>query len=1227
MPNPKAKFNRDGTRCSKNEKQLRRLPECGIFFIDEKPFIPDNPDPFDIDTTYLRIDKLKNTLTKPVFPNPLFPNSKNINYDKAPVNFGDVWLPEQLPQDDNNINHLNRRYLGQGQPDGYEPLKTNINPNMPRGLQEYEPILQRNNTITSSSIQSEIDIELANVLRETDIPIDTGEGVGFGLRRRNVIPLGEQEMLDFGSLDREFNDPKPMSNDRAKAIGKKVKQELKITDTIKQEEKVLAEVKKTLKKGNKMLSEKEVTGIVKRMSAYSIDKSTVKTILNDNNLFNEDIELMPIEERSLARQLAGNREEIVDSNFKPKTQKVTPFDIENIRSDTPLADRVGIRDGRPSFKKGIDKRAGRLPEELRSIYSKGSKATTDVLANLNERSSDLVKDINATKTRILGQKYNKITPVDIEMGLPANTTSLSNITTDADGYIDILTPQRQFPQDNEFAALSQEYSEGFSTKPLPKLRTTRFVSDAGIGVAGAAGGMLAGIGMSKFLSEQGVDGYGNAAISGTFGGSVGVTTAKVTEDVLIKTGIRTGARLTGQSLLKSALKGGGIGAVFSVGLMPVDMALNGAFLNSGMSHAEANVASGGIVGGVGFAGTVAATALLFGAETLGLSVVIGAVALLASELFAWWNGAQLDREEKERKQKQLEVKQEKHDVTLNRTDLIGNYLSESDMDFDKALNMYKNLNPDKDIGENDAGWETFRTQMSNMFRKNPINDTDSRTADEILNDETEKLIRPMITELQEKYKNKSDKSNYINQLKEIYEIRDKHIAEYNHNKTYGGYANDLVNKYIAHSLSNDADFCADGDCPAIKQNDKGELTPSEIDWLNKYSNGTWLDGANLQLQINKSGITSTRARVAEAQTYLLEQWNTNKLAPEDLDPKYLKEASIDPTFKDRFYEAITTDAQQTIIRDYYNNQTKIGQLPDNLTKIANLDTDFDEMIHHLYSDTENLSSQLKITIPQLIQIQRTDETQQSKAFEIITFDNSKQDPDYVEKALKIYHANTLIKSKGFYDVDEARMDLDPTSIKSWKPTDSQILQAHQSGMTLIDYQNYMIELSKGEKGNFDDIPVYDKDVIRATGIADFSHFQEELNVAGYDSSLYMYNKDSLEIYRIKDWIDNPQILEKNTHIDKYLPENVANHQEDYAKYITGINMENNSRVNEYNNQLFKSLKTKYGGNTTELQTEYNSKRINYEYISTVQPVQTEEVQDDNTVETTSTQPVSVADAV
>ena len=125
----------------------------------------------------------------------------------------------------------------------------------------------------------------------------------------------------------------------------------------------------------------------------------------------------------------------------------------------------------------------------------------------------------------------------------------------------------------------------------------------------------------------------------------------------------------------------------------------------------------------------------------------------------------------------------------------------------------------------------------------------------------------------------------------------------------------------------------------------------------------------------------------------------------------------------------------------------------------------------------------------------------------------------------------------------------------------------------------------------------------------------------------MYNPDSLEIYRINNWEQNTQILNKNNHIDKYLPENIIKQGEDYAEYITGINLQNKARVNEYNHQLLTALKAKYRGTTTNPFTEYNKQLMSYDFLPTRPPVQAEEVESVVEPETVSSEPVNVADAV
>ena len=58
----------------------------------------------------------------------------------------------------------------------------------------------------------------------------------------------------------------------------------------------------------------------------------------------------------------------------------------------------------------------------------------------------------------------------------------------------------------------------------------------------------------------------------------------------------------------------------------------------------------------------------------------------------------------------------------------------------------------------------------------------------------------------------------------------------------------------------------------------------------------------------------------------------------------------------------------------------------------------------------------------------------------------------------------------YYDIDAVYLsDRDPTSYTKWKPSDSQILQANQAGLSLNEYIRYIHELAKGKDANFSDI--------------------------------------------------------------------------------------------------------------------------------------------------------------
>ena len=72
------------------------------------------------------------------------------------------------------------------------------------------------------------------------------------------------------------------------------------------------------------------------------------------------------------------------------------------------------------------------------------------------------------------------------------------------------------------------------------------------------------------------------------------------------------------------------------------------------------------------------------------------------------------------------------------------------------------------------------------------------------------------------------------------------------------------------------------------------------------------------------------------------------------------------------------------------------------------------------------------------------------------FEAKQRDPKAVEEAGKIATMEDKVKEGGYYDVDDAMLTSDPTSITTWKPSDAQIFQAHAVGMTLQEYINYIL---------------------------------------------------------------------------------------------------------------------------------------------------------------------------
>jgi len=1108
------KFDDDGTICKYDINYLRRHPDCGIPFIQDKPFEPDNPK-----HKFKKFDRnfyIGSDADVPSVPDvPDVPKFKKSGLTGQIITDTDNLI---LPQDKTN-NSLGRRLVG-------DHLENN--------LQEYSRIPTTSTErglvprIGNESYSHQTPERPSGPPGEIELE-DFGAGVGIPNERPTIIqtrirPIADPRDIEFtqevrprGMTDEQLIDQNiRRSKGKGKAKVKPTDQEMFPVDPIDEYVVVTDEVEKILKSGEDTLTIKQKEKLVREMESRGISRQRTEEILEEAKVFDPALERAvgsssrPQVER-LARLLQKGIRSIPirDTNLLPERQA----SIE-LREDTPLTrGRTDIAAGRGRVEKAIDKVAGKLPEELRTkigvIKTKGIEA---------------LQSIEQRTTRIFAQKYKSITGRDIDIEL--SEINRQNVTEDITG----IRPSDL--TETEFNVLGQDYAEGF-TRVKPKLtfaerlQTVRTSGELATNLTGGIGGLIAGFGVAELMSKLGV--HNNYAIGATSGASAGLGTRILTMagsrmfgNEAAQTATRT-LLSSSRSLLSSAAEGGVIG----LALVPEDILLNNAFLNAGLNHTGANALSGTFTGVTATAvGTIGAISLGAAPETLGLSLLIGGLATAISAGIGAVTGAEQDKAEQEMVNKT-------NLYSTGRTRLLMS-LPKNDYDFDKALSNFA----EKDtLGLDDPSWKAFSSSAKNIFNPKPSNIP--QPANDNLTDEEKKI-------------------------------------------------NDLFNKYVTHNLINS--ICKSNDCKEIKKQDRGELTEDEKNFLEDATKGTWLRQANMNIELTKQEMKYTQKRINKAQKYMLNAWTNEGKVLTQLDPYQVETAKLDPTFIQRYEQAVKIDAQQKVLNAYQKDQTKIEQLPKNVRDMANADQEFSHMIHQYYETMETTAGQLDVSVPQLIQLQKLQGEEQKDKYQEIQFNNIKQNQVVVDKAKEISNEEDQVREAGFYDIDQAILETDPTAINTWHPTDSQILQAHSAGMNLNEYVNYMHQLAKGEAGDYKLLPKYKENELRASGILDYSHFQDELQMAGYRKDLYLYNPETRQ-FTLNPNVTNSAIPStQETFISRYTPKYLLKARQEYADMIHGLNEKNQSEVDNYNQNLMKELSS-YGKHYDAIVADINNERL------------------------------------
>ena len=423
-------------------------------------------------------------------------------------------------------------------------------------------------------------------------------------------------------------------------------------------------------------------------------------------------------------------------------------------------------------------------------------------------------------------------------------------------------------------------------------------------------------------------------------------------------------------------------------------------------------------------------------------------------------------------------------------------MSSYNYNFDEAL---KNFKDKKDLGMDEDNWDDFSNQVRNLFNGKDIPETNQPESDD-----------------------------------------DKKV-------------NKLFNKYIQNRIAN-----SDIGSPELVKKYPA-LTGDEIIYLNKMTADTWEQSADLQLQLTFTHQSQIRNKVEKAQKEIYDLWkNESKIVSKD--SQLYKDASIDSNFPNIYLLNLQKDAQNQVMDAYYKDQTRVEQMNPSIIKMAYQDPHFEQSIHEFYKSMDNTASKMGVSVPQLIQLQTTPEEKQDALFKKISLENLSKSQQDVETAQQIISNQAKAKQAGVYDIDELLLETDPTLIGVWKPTDSQILQAHSAGMTLQEYLDFMNNLSQGK---VTDLPEYSKDHIRHTGDLDFKHFQQELELGGYNRDMYNYNPDTLEITMNPNYNELPVNTNVEKIVARYAPRKLQQERHEYLEHIHGMNQNMQEQLHKF----------------------------------------------------------------
>jgi hypothetical protein len=654
-------------------------------------------------------------------------------------------------------------------------------------------------------------------------------------------------------------------------------------------------------------------------------QDTEQEILNEAlNKITEGREQLTLKEfNSVVKTLRGRGIELEDIYWAITSADLVNLELEQQIQGLPKKEISNIR----NIKNALEEFTAKQREQLDMPLVR--RQTTPLQADIELQEITPLTERTAIESRSFPARM--IQKRATRLKLPAEVgKKLAEITDVFKGKI-IKQPQPE--PDIEF---QPEFRDVQISRPTLKFterigEISSFNRSLASGTAELGIGLGLGIGASKALDQMGLHNvYLNGGLSGVAAGGGTKMITLGAASALKKAGVLTGEQIALKEGLTSIGKMGAVGGVLSLVSIPVDLGVNELLEHyTNLNHSAIGAISGtagavvGVGVGTGAAIMVGSAALSF--QTFGLSLLFGAIAAAVSAGIGAAAGAQQDKAERENQ----EAKTKLLTKISNRSAFV-NSLEAYDYNFDKALaNFTKNEKSKTNLGVDDDDWGDFSNQVKNLFNAKDITQSPDISHP---TDEKEKKL------------------------------------------------SNLFNKYIQNRIAN-SDL---GNPELLKK--YPPLNGDEIIYLNKNTGSTWEDAADLQLNLTFTHQKMIKDKVTKAQKEIYRKWSEENTVV-NKDSQLYKDASIDSNFESVYLLNLQRDAQEKISDAFYNDQTRVEQMPLAIVLMAYKDPHFEQSIHEFYKSMDNTARRMGVTTKQLIDIQTAPEANRQSVFKQISLEN------------------------------------------------------------------------------------------------------------------------------------------------------------------------------------------------------------------------------------------------